>query len=54
MNLIGKKLKFIFHEQVEQVIDNYEIKLDEVTKKKILYYAERESLGYGKIDPLMT
>ena len=48
-----KNIGVYFHEQVEQVIDNYEIKLDEITKKKILYYAVRESLGYSKIDPLI-
>ena len=48
-----KNIEVYFHEQVEQVIDNYEIKLDDVTKKKILYYAVRESLGYSKIDPLI-
>ena len=39
-------------EQIEQVIDNYEIRIDNITKKKIFYYARRETLGYGKIDPL--
>jgi flagellar protein FlaI len=41
------------YEQVEQVIDNSELDVDDVTKKKIMYYIKRESLGYGKIDPLM-
>jgi len=40
-------------EQVQQIIDNYELELDEVGKRKILYYIKRESLGFGKIDPLM-
>ncbi len=40
-------------DQIEQVIDNHEIEMDKVTKKKIFYYARRETLGYGKIDPLM-
>jgi flagellar protein FlaI len=40
-------------EQVNNVIKNYEIELDDVSHKKILYYIKRESLGYSKIDPLM-
>ncbi|MCJ7571622.1 MAG: Flp pilus assembly complex ATPase component TadA, partial [Candidatus Thermoplasmatota archaeon] len=48
-----KKIEVYLDEKVEQVIDNYEINLDEVTKKKILYYTRRESIGYSKIDSLM-
>jgi len=51
--LDSKKVENYLTEQVEQVINNYELDLDEVSKKKILYYIKRESLGYGKIDPLM-
>ncbi len=40
-------------EQVENIILNYELDIDDISKKKILYYIKRESLGYGKIDPLM-
>ena len=40
-------------DQVDNVIKNYDIELDEVSRKKILYYIQRESLGYSKIDPLM-
>jgi len=40
-------------EQVNNVIKSYEIDLDEVSRKKIMYYIKRESLGYSKIDPLM-
>ncbi|MEM4258138.1 MAG: ATPase, T2SS/T4P/T4SS family [Candidatus Thermoplasmatota archaeon] len=40
-------------EQIEKVINDYDIKADEVFKKKILYYVVRDFLGYGKIDPLM-
>jgi flagellar protein FlaI len=39
--------------QTEQVISNYGLKVDSLSKQKILYYIKRESLGYGKIDPLM-
>jgi len=51
--LESKKVENYLIEQVEQVINGYEIKIDDVSKKKILYYIKRESLGFGKIDPLM-
>jgi len=51
--LDSKKIEIYLIEQVENVIKNYEIKLSELSKKKIFYYIQRESLGYGKIDPLM-
>jgi len=51
--LESKKIEGYLIEQVEQVINGYEIKIDNVSKKKILYYIKRESLGFGKIDPLM-
>ena len=51
--LDSKKVEDYLTEQVENVIDSYEIKLDNISKMKILYYIKRESLGYGKIDPLM-
>jgi len=40
-------------EQVDKIISNYELDVDSISKKKIMYYIKRESLGYGKIDPLM-
>ncbi len=51
--LDSAKIETYLAEQVEKVISNYEIKLEELSKKKIFYYIKRESLGYGKIDPLM-
>ena len=48
-----KKVEKYLDEQVELIFENYQIKADDLTKKKILYYIKRESLGYGKIDPLM-
>ena len=49
----SKKIEEYLNENVEEVINNNEIILDEVSKKKIFYYIKRESLGYSKIDPLM-
>jgi len=51
--LDSNKIEKYLTKQIEQVIDNYDIKLDDLSKKKILYYVKRESLGFGKIDPLM-
>ena len=48
-----KKVEKYLDEQIELIFENYQIKADDLTKKKILYYIKRESLGYGKIDPLM-
>ena len=51
--LDDKKVENYLVEQVEQVISNYELTINDLSKKKILYYIKRESLGYAKIDPLM-
>jgi len=51
--LDDKKAENYLQEQVEKVIKNYEMDIDSITKKKVLYYIKRESLGYGKIDSLM-
>jgi flagellar protein FlaI len=51
--LEAKKIEEYLTEKVEQVISGYEIKIDTVSKKKIMYYIKRESLGFGKIDALM-
>ncbi len=51
--LDSKKIENYLTEQVEQVISSYEIELEDLSKRKILYYIKRESLGFGKIDPLM-
>ncbi len=48
-----KRVENYLIEQVDTIFDNYQIEVDDITKKKILYYIKRESLGYGKIDPLM-
>jgi len=47
------KIEKYLIKQTEQVISNYGLKVDDLSKQKILYYIRRESLGFGKIDPLM-
>ena len=39
--------------RVEQIIDDYDIKLEGESKNKILYYIEKVAFGLDKIDPLM-
>ncbi|MCK4902940.1 MAG: type II/IV secretion system ATPase subunit, partial [Thermoplasmatales archaeon] len=51
--LDDKKIEYYLIEQVEQVIKSYELDIDDLSKRKLLYYIKRESLGFGKIDPLM-
>jgi len=48
-----KEIEKYLIEQVDKVIENYGINLNELSRRKILYYIKRESLGFGKIDPLM-
>ena len=48
-----KKIENYLTDQVEKVIKDYDVAIEENSKKKILYYIKRESLGFGKIDPLM-
>ena len=40
-------------EQINSMITHHEIKLDDLLKRKYLYYIKRDFLGYGRIDPLM-
>jgi len=38
---------------IDRILFDYEISVDDVLKKKILYYIKRDFLRFGKIDPLM-
>jgi len=38
---------------INQILSNYEINIDSVFKKKLLYYIKREFLGYGRIESVM-
>jgi len=46
--------KEYLRKNVDKVIRDYSIKIDDITKDKIMYYVIRDFLGYGKIDVLMT
>ncbi|MEM0355891.1 MAG: type II/IV secretion system ATPase subunit [Desulfurococcaceae archaeon] len=50
-----KDLKGYTYREIERIIDKYKSKLNLVGARryKILYYIERNLLGYGPIDPLM-
>ncbi len=41
-------------ESVESFIKSRELKIDEISKEKIMYYLIRDFVGYGPIDILMT
>jgi len=49
-------LKESFHAQMPEILDSHETVFRDVPSislRKILYYLERDIVGYGKIDPLM-
>ncbi|HDO19128.1 MAG TPA: secretion system protein E [Thermoplasmatales archaeon] len=48
-NEVGEFLK----KEVDKIIKDYELSVSEQSKKKILYYLERDTVGFGKIDALM-
>ncbi|HVQ00700.1 MAG TPA: type II/IV secretion system ATPase subunit [Candidatus Thermoplasmatota archaeon] len=61
MNLIDVRLdelekseveKFLI-DRIDRIIRDYRMNVDQMLKAKILYYVKRDSLWYGKIDPLM-
>ncbi len=39
--------------RVQQIMKDYNIELDQASKSKVTYYLQKNSLGLGKIDPLM-
>ena len=51
--LESKKVEKYLEDLVNQIIEEYEMIISDVSKKKILYYIKRESLAFSKIDPLM-
>jgi len=40
-------------DQIEQIIDDYMLKLDDVVKRKIIFYIEKQFLGLEKLEVLM-
>ncbi|MEM2715560.1 MAG: type II/IV secretion system ATPase subunit, partial [Candidatus Thermoplasmatota archaeon] len=49
-----EEAKEYLRKNVNRIIRDYSIKIDDITKDKIMYYVIRDFLGYGKIDVLMT
>ena len=45
--------KEYLRKKVDEIIKDYSISMDDVTREKIMYYIIRDFLGYGKIDVLM-
>jgi len=46
------EMKYL-NEKVDQIIDDYMLKIDSQSKKKIMFYLEKEFLGLGKLEVLM-
>ncbi len=40
-------------EKVDLILDDYMLNIDSLTKKKLLYYLEKESIGLGKLEVIM-
>ena len=40
-------------EKIDQIIEDYTIKIDTKSKREITYFLEKELLGLGKLEPLM-
>ncbi|MBN1860777.1 MAG: type II/IV secretion system ATPase subunit [Candidatus Thermoplasmatota archaeon] len=40
-------------EKVDLILDEYMLNIDSLTKKKLLYYLEKESIGLGKLEIIM-
>ena len=47
------KVSEFLRKEVDKIIEDYELEVSEQSKRKILYYIERDTIGYGKIDALM-
>jgi len=41
-------------EKIEEIIEDYSIKIDETSKKKIIYFLEKQLLGLDKLEPIMN
>ncbi len=48
-----EKVGDFLRKEIDSILNDYGIRLSETSKKKILYYLERNTVGYGKIDALM-
>jgi flagellar protein FlaI len=51
--LESHSMENFLNEHIDTILSNYEITVDDILKKKILYYVKRDFLRFGKIDPLM-
>jgi len=51
---IGKtQIETYLNDIIERIIRDYQLKVDDVFRKKIMYYVRRDFLRFGKIDSLM-
>ena len=49
----SNRVEKLLVEHIDQIRKDYDLGIDDVLKKKFLYYVKREFLGYGLIDPVM-
>ncbi len=49
----SNRVEKLLVEHINQIRKDYDIEIDDVLKKKFLYYVKREFLGYGRIDPVL-
>jgi len=49
----SNRVEKLLVEHIDQIRKDYDLGIDDVLKKKFLYYVKREFLGYGRIDPVM-
>ena len=52
--LESQHIEIFLTKNIDKIIRDYEMHIDDIFKKKILYYVKRDFLRFGKIDPLMN
>jgi len=52
--LESKGEKKYLREKVEQIVEDYSLKIDVISKRKIIYFLEKQLLGFDKLEPLMS
>ena len=53
LDQIEGDVKAFLHEKIDELLEKYEIEINDDLKKKIYYYINRKFVGFDKIDPLM-
>ena len=53
LDQIEGDVKGFLHEKIDELLEKYEIEINNDLKNKIYYYINRKFVGFDKIDPLM-